>query len=457
MPAYHELTPAQKARRRRKKRKETLKVLGALALALLIVILGIVFAIRGIIHLFTRDRHKAQQTTSAEVVTIDDVIAEADRLAEGYDCDAAIEKIKSYSENYQYNNKLNDAVERYEAKKETLVPFTDIDSITHIFFHTLIVDCSLAFNVEDKNQAAGYNQYMTTVSEFKKMMEQMYERGYVLVDLHQIASIQTDENGNEKMVPTPIMLPEGKKPFVMSQDDVCYYYYMDGAGFATKIVIGEDGMPTCEYKNPDGTVVTGDYDLVPILEHFIDEHPDFSYRGARAALAFTGYDGVLGYRTSPSSDSCTNDYSEEEVEKAKAVAERLKECGWTLASHSWGHQRYGAIEYEKMVEDADKWEKEVEPIIGECDTIIYANGNDIAGVEDYDGNPKYEYLKGLGFRYFCNVDSSRYWVQLGGDYLRQGRRNFDGYRMYYNPEMLEDCIDVSEVWDKERPAEVPPI
>ena len=51
---------------------------------------------------------------------------------------------------------------------------------------------------------------------------------------------------------------------------------------------------------PEGQIVTGDYDLVPILNRFIAEHPDFSYRGARAILAFTGYEGVLGYRTKPS-------------------------------------------------------------------------------------------------------------------------------------------------------------
>ena len=39
--------------------------------------------------------------------------------------------------------------------------------------------------------------------------------------------------------------------------------------------------------------------------------------------------------------------------------------------------------------------------------------------------------------------------------LRQGRRNLDGYRMYYNPDMLSDLFDVSSVWDKSRPTPVP--
>ncbi len=71
------------------------------------------------------------------------------------------------------------------------------------------------------------------------------------------------------------------------------YPYMDGDGFASKIVIGEDGRPSCEMKMEDGTVSAGSYDLVPILNDFIDEHPDFSYKGAKAIIALTGYEGHL--------------------------------------------------------------------------------------------------------------------------------------------------------------------
>ena len=60
------------------------------------------------------------------------------------------------------------------------------------------------------------------------------------------------------------------------------------------------------------------------------------------------------------------------------------------------------------------------------------------------------------------LDSSRYWVQIGDTYMRQGRRNLDGYRMYYDlPESgvggdhLSDLFDVSEVFDRRRPTPVP--
>ena len=79
-----------------------------------------------------------------------------------------------------------------------------------------------------------------------------------------------------------------------------------------------------------------------------------------------------------------------------------------------------------------------------------------------DNKPNYyeEYLKEQGFKVFCNVDSSKYATWLGDDYLRQGRRNLDGYRIYYNAigeqNNVSDLFDASEILDPERPP-VPPL
>ena len=67
---------------------------------------------------------------------------------------------------------------------------------------------------------------------------------------------------------------------------------MDGDGFATKLVIDDNGDIKCEYKKADGTVVTGDYDVVPILDSFIKEHPDFPIM-EKGYPGMTGYNGVL--------------------------------------------------------------------------------------------------------------------------------------------------------------------
>ncbi len=391
--------------------------------------------------------------------TLEGLLAAADRLAAGYDYDSAIALIEASSA-FSGTQEAREAVSRYEEIKAGLVE-QDVTQVTHVFFHSLIVDTDKAFDGDSESN--GYNQVMTTKDEFEKILDELYARGYVLVRLHDLAHEETDEDGDTVMVKGTILLPEGKQAMVMSQDDVCYYPYMEGDGFASRIVIGEDGKPTCEMALDDGSVVTGEYDLVPILERFIEEHPDFSYRGARAVLALTGYEGILGYRTASSyEDSPTY---EKDREQAAAVAQCLRDNGWELASHSWGHRYLGQLDMDSFKADVDKWESEVESLIGPTDIILYSFGDDVSDWHPYtEENEKYIYLHEKGFRYFCTVDSSRYWVQIGDDYFRQGRRNLDGYRIWQDiaaaqeggngVRHLEDLFQAEDVFDPARPTPV---
>ena len=403
--------------------------------------------------------------------TAADLIGEADRLAAMYDYEGAIQLLKSCA-TYGEDTDMQQAVERYETEQAACVEYP-ADQVTHIFFHTLIKDPDLAFDGDQYED--GYNQYMVTISEFNSIIQQMYERGYVMVTLEDVAPTVVNEDGTLSFETGKIMLPEGKKPFVLSQDDVSYYHYMDGDGFASRLIIDENGDIKNEYIEQDGTVSVGDYDMIPLIDRFVEEHPDFSYRGAKGYIALTGYDGILGYRTDVSYETRENldvyqeeffaehpDFDQEdyqwECEQSRKVAQALKEDGWLFASHTWGHVGLGAgaTTFEQFKADTDKWEERVEPLIGETDTLIYAFGGDIGGIEPYSGE-RFEYLKSKGFRYFCGVDSAQYWMQKGSDYVRQARRNIDGYRMYYNPEMLSDLFDVEKAWDPKRPASVPPI
>ncbi|MCR5727180.1 MAG: polysaccharide deacetylase family protein [Lachnospiraceae bacterium] len=393
------------------------------------------------------------------------VIAQADIKAAMYDYDAAIEMVKS-SPDYETSIDAKAAVERYEAEKAKCVKWPDNTQISHIFVHSLIVDTSRAFGPKS-SQPKGYNQYMTTVSEFNKMIESMYAKGYVLVSIHDIAKREIDADGNEKLVAQPIMLPPGKEPFVLSQDDVNYYEYMDNDGFADRLVIGDDGIPTCQYTDIDGNILYGEYDVLPIIDRFIKEHPDFSYRGAKGILAVTGYEGALGYDTGLSmkkydgmSETEKMKLINEEREKAKAVAEAIKADGWEFASHSYTHSNMTNATLEKMQYDSKRWHDEVEIILGPTDVYIYPYGADICDWHGYKGE-KFELLKSYGFWYFCNVDASRYWIQLRGDYFRMGRINTDGERMHITlknrsdpslPDRLSYFFNTEDVYDYSRPA-----
>lgn len=415
-----------------------------------------------------------QPTTEAPTEAVQDdisrLIAQADRLALGYDYDGAASLLTTSGQDLE-EARIKEALDRYETEKAALVP-ANMNEITHVFFHTLVMDTAKAFDGD--SNSSNYNSVMTTKDEFLKILESMYNRGYVLVRIHDIAYEAPDENGVMRFVKGNIMLPEGKKPFVMSQDDVCYYEYMDGDGFAKRIIIGEDGKPTCEMVMDDNSVSVGSYDLVPILEDFIQEHPDFSYKGARAIIAFTGYEGILGYRTASSYQDKSPTY-EADREQAAKVAQCLRDNGWELASHSWGHLKLGvaenpedpehpfAIENERFIADTDKWEAEVESLIGPTDILLYPFGNDIAGWHPYSNdNPRFAYLESKGFRYFCNVDASTpYWMQMGTNFFRMARRNLDGYRLYEDliqtdpaKKRLTDLFDAAEVFDAARPTPV---
>ena len=411
----------------------------------------------------TQKREKSEDTSGSTSSNEKALLAKAKKLAQQYDYTGAISVLKN---NWKFatSDKMQKAAASYMKKRDACVEYP-LEQVTHVFFHSLIVDTSLAFDGD--SDEAGYNQMMTTVSEFKKMIQIMYDKGYVLVSPHDMAVVNDDGT----MSRGKIMLPEGKIPFVLSEDDVSYYHYMDGDGFATKLVVDEEGKIRNEYVEDDGSVSVGDYDMVPLIDRFVEQHPDFSYRGAKGIVALTGYNGILGYRTDESYETRPADLDENKVqwldahpdfslekerEGAKKVADAMKAEGWEFASHTWGHQNVGQISLEKLQEDTEKFKKNVDPLIGGTDIIIFAFGTDITTEPEYSGD-KFEYLKGQGYNYFCNVDSSQYYVQIRDRYFRQGRRNLDGYRMYYNPELLEDLFNAKDVFDPARPTPVPPM
>lgn len=452
----------RRAPQRRGPSQSTLVFAAVLVVIVLVAVLVLVLVSRH--DRAPKNDPAAQATPTAQVTEQDTVLAEAKHLAAQYDYDKAIAAVTGFA-GWESVPELQQAKADFEAQKAQAVRYADPTTIPHIFFHTLIADTARAFDGDPEQ--GGYNQFMATIKEFNAVLQRLYERGFVLVDIHDVAGPQQQADGSTKYVAGDIYLPAGKKPIVLSQDDVCYYEYMTdsdgdgkpdkgGDGFASRLLV-KDGKLTCEYVDADGQTLYGSYDLVPLLDDFLDQHPDFSYRGARAIIAVTGYQGAFGYRIS-------NDYKEKLGDEAfaqactdaRAVADALRAEGYTIASHSYGHLTYGDISPERLAGDAQKWNDQIAAVIGETDVLLYPFGSDISGVEAYKG-AKFDTLYGLGFRYFCNVDSAEHWVQIHDGYVRQGRRNIDGYRMYYQSNLLDDLFDTKTVWDDARPTPVPKI
>lgn len=403
-----------------------------------------------------------------------DLMNQARKIAQQYDYEGALDLLTQIPD-YDSDAEIISLMADLETQRSNLVAISPYE-VTHVFFHSLVVDPERAFSMKGDeiwdSQTPGFCQWMTTVYEFDKLMDSMYERGYVLISINDMIERTVDEDGTVHITPKDVYLPQGKTPFVMSLDDTCYYHSYDGRGTASKLIVGEDGKPTCEYIDANGNTLVGSYDCIPRLDDFLEEHPDFSYKGAKGTIALTGYNGILGYRT----DYCYRDrvelyedqeawldahpdYNwEEECAKAKEVADCIKEDGWTFASHTWGHIAIYDTAYESLVADTGKFKEFVEPLIGETDIIIFAHGQDLAAWdEEYSSTEKYQFLKSQGYNVFCNVDSSQLFVQIEDGFLRMGRRNLDGYRLYQavygGYDMIDDLCNAAEVFDPDRPTD----
>ena len=402
------------------------------------------------------------------------MISEAQLLAAGYDYDGAIAKLMSIS-GYYTDASIQQMITDYTSQRDACVP-VEPTTVPHIFYHSLLNSTSRAFDVERLGQGAvdGYNAWMVTVDEFDQITQRLYDAGYVYVRLRDLVTQTTDEDGTVHFAPnTELKLPQGKKAIVLSIDDLSYYHSYEAASFPEKLVLDDNGEVKCLYTDAAGNTSIGDYDVVPRLNSFLKEHPDGAYHGARGLLAMTGYNGVFGYRTDTDYllqenlmedqrawlDSHPDYNYDQDVADATAIADALKEEGWEFASHTWGHLSVTDKSVETLQTDNEKWVATVEPIVGPVDTIIFAHGNDIGSWEGYDGNEKYAYYNSVGYHFYCNVDGSvPYWVQITDRYVRQGRIDVDGYRLYLaangEDSSLSQLINLDGVFNENRPTPV---
>ena len=311
--------------------------------------------------------------------------------------------------------------------------------VEHIFFHPLIVYPELAFDGDYMEQ--GYNDYFTTIPEFERLLEELYRRNFILVHLSDV--FETDPADPNNVVKRTMMLPEGKKPLVISIDDLNYYEYMIEHGNAYKLILDENGKIATYSKNSQGKdVISYSDEIVTLLDAFVEKHPDFSHEGAKGTIALTGYEGVLGYRTQKGSPN-----RESEIAEAKKVIAQLKKTGWIFASHSYGHINVTKATLQQLIADSEAWKEEVESLVGPTPLYIYPYG----ARAEY-GDKKFNYLVANGFKVISAVGPTSYTLVTNGAYTMD-RRHMDGIGFIKQPHTMTDLMDVNYVLDREnRPA-----
>ena len=301
--------------------------------------------------------------------------------------------------------------------------------IRHIFSHSLIIYPQKA--LADIKNADGYKNNMLTVEQFKQVIQQLYENNFILIDAKLLYSF--DESGSIHQ--NKLYLPKDKKPLILSIDDLSYYSYMKNGGFANKLILENDIVKT-EVLTPEGnTITTDDGDVVPIVDAFVKEHPDFSLDGAKGIIGLTGFEGVLGYRTNWKGERGDN-----ERQHATIVADALKKSGWVFANHSFSHKQVflnGTITSDFLANDISLWVNQVEPVIGETNIFTGPFGQVFS-----ERDPRRKQLIDSGFNILYGVGMDNY-TKFFSNYLVMNRTNIDGYRLRNNAKKLYELFGIS--------------
>ena len=466
----------------RRRRKTKLDVFKEAYLPLLIILAAlalIVVFIVGAVNRPSKEPAPEKETipvTEPTVPTVNpqleqemaELIAQAAEHVKDYDYQAALDILNSFSGDIRDYPELNNKIIEYEKLQKELVVWDDPGKVVHLSFQILIADTQRAMK---HSSSANLNKNYVTTGEFSAILQQLYDNGYILVDIDDIITTETAADGTTAYKAKPLYLPAGKKPLMLTQNNLSYSYYLidsdgdylpdaKGAGFASKLLWDGQNF-TCEMVDASGNTVTGDFDLVPILEKFIANNPDFSYRGARANLALTGHNGLLGYRTHPaysdnegSIPSASSIFGEafyqKEIQDVTVVIDALKERGYTISCYTFSNVIYEYFSTSQIRENLNLWNSTAAKLLGSTDVFTFARMSDISPMGKYS-NEKFNLLQSYGFRYFlgfCN--DGKPWAKLENGYVLQGRIMVTGANMATNSHWFAGMFHSVSILDPDR-------
>jgi len=440
--------------------KEKYLPLIILALAAIVILVTVIGSITRAVQRNQLAKEIAQAAAEEEArlnMEASDIQVRAEMMVRNYDYAGAIDLINSFSGSLADYPELSSMLAEYQSTLDLMVPWEDPNSIMNLSFNMLMADPARAFANEEYGSA--FRKNYLTLTEFSNILDQLYANGYILVRPEDFVTTQFNDDGSMVYTAAPIYLPADKKPVILTQTNVNYDAYLidsdgdgmadaGGSGFASKLVVDSTGYIQCEYVDASGQTLYGAYDLIPILDSFVEEHPDFSYKGAKAVIAVSGHEGVFGYRTNAEAEATMgSEYYYDQTMQATEVADMLRANGYELACYTYDNTAYGNMSLEEIQADIGLWTSEVLPIIGESKTMVFAQNSDLSDGLIYMGD-KHNTLQQAGFIYYLGFcTDGQPWTIIVDDYVRQGRVLVNGTNLYNNAEWFTDLFDASTVLD----------
>ena len=111
---------------------------------------------------------------------------------------------------------------------------------------------------------------MTTRYEFIRCLNELYEHDFILINPSDLYDIYTQDNTEYLKIKDSLLLPEGKKPLILSFDNLSFVHA--SVGFCKKLVIDESGNLASIVTINGTDTLTYDGEHVLILHDFVKEH-----------------------------------------------------------------------------------------------------------------------------------------------------------------------------------------
>ena len=322
-----------------------------------------------------------------------------------------------------------------------------------ICVRSLIADTEVAFS-------GRYNSSNTklhlTVKEFEKILENLYERGYVLVDVEDLI----DQRDPTFLLERNLKVPKGKKPLIVVIEDLQYSVADYRCGTCRKLVLNDENQVCGEYQNNAGeTVVSRTAEAIGLLDVFVEKHPDFTYDGAKGIISVSGHEACFGYVVAageieernaalsaanlPQLTNITNDDIDFARSKVTEIKNVLADNGWKFASCTYSYiADCRNTEKQVLVEDCAKWEDQIGSLFGEVHILVYPNGNYIYGTDD-----RAVYFKNKGYRIFFGGGATPYHI-YGDNYLFVDRAMMSYTTL--NRKAYKELFDYTQIIDPAR-------
>ena len=391
-----------------------------------------------------REEQLEAERLEAEVAARREAVLDESRLLfRGYFYDEALALLRADDAliNYETQSLETEILEALDG----LVLFEG--DIKHIFFSSLILDIE-EFGLARSASADRSEDRFLYHSELLAILPQLLERGYVLYSITDIFSKDADGI----MRQNDIYLPAGKTPLIISIDDPTFHYGQrfvndepDGTGgfdrtlaartgYASRIVFDEYDELAVEVVTHDGsTFITRSGSAQLVIDEFVREHPEFSFRGSKGVFATTGFMGIFGYDTP---------YLRDEVTRQNIIdiSNRFKERGWLFASHSYLHNSTGFWGNESSSDnirwDASRWHEEIAPLVGAANIFVAPFGFLL-------GENGMQILSDSGFDIYCTMEYNQA-VSMYDTHIVMGRLEISGRSIERHEDIINrDFFDIA--------------